>query len=181
MTALFRAAGFVIVTLGSSTSALAQFPQPRVLAGVQVSVLDERNAIAAKRAGSGGRITYFPLNRIAIEAEANRFPLPGAVSLYPATQLLFGARVGHRWGPVGLYGKLRPGFTRFDSSSLGSKPALDFGAVVEAYTEQHLALRFDVGNTVVFYGNSMLGRQGQPMVSGAKHQMQVSVGISVWF
>ena len=73
----------------------------------------------------------------------------------------FGARVGRRLGPFGIYGKLRPGFIRFDRNlydpKLGTQPALDAGGILELYSSRHVAGRFDLGDTI-----GLVRRGGRP-------------------
>ena len=54
--------------------------------------------------------------------------------------------------------------------SLGTQAALDAGGILELYSSRHAAGRFDLGDTMVWYGGA-----------GARHQLQWSVGLSLWF
>jgi hypothetical protein len=150
----------------------AGFEQPRVEAGVLVGGLKE-GIFGEYPVLAGGRVSVHTFWLLDAEAEVNRFPIGGAASNYPATQALFGARVGRRIGPFGVYGKLRPGFIRFDQNlydpKLGTQPALDAGGILELYSARHIAGRFDVGDTMVWYSGA------------ARHQLQWSVGLSLWF
>jgi hypothetical protein len=150
-----------------------------VEAGLQFTIIDARDALGEKPAAAGGRVTIGLLPFLDAEVEINRFPIGGAVSNFPGTQFLFGARAGKRIGSLGLFAKVRPGFTRFDatvnSPTLGTRPVLDFGGIVEYYSRHHIAARFDFGDAIVFYG------AGQPAASGTRHQFQGGFGVSVWF
>ncbi len=153
--------------------AAADFEQPRVEAGLLVGGLKE-GIFGEYPVLAGGRVSVHTFWLLDAEAEVNRFPIGGAAANYPATQALFGARVGRRIGPFGLYGKLRPGFVRFDRNlydpKLGTQAALDAGGILELYSSRHAAGRFDLGDTMVWYGGA-----------GARHQLQWSVGLSLWF
>jgi hypothetical protein len=153
----------------------ADFDQPRVEAGVLLGGIKEP-ALGEYPVIAGGRITIRAWRLLDGEAEVSRYPIGGSASNYPATIALFGARAGRRFGNLGLYGKVRPGFISFDSNlnrpSLGTRPALNAGGILEFYSTRHLAARFDLGDTVVWYG-----RQGP----GTRHQLQWSVGVSAWF
>ena len=101
--------------------------------------------------------------------------LDGSYSWLPSSPThlmtgLFGAKVGTRTEHFGFFGKVRPGFIsfgnveRFATEIVGPGPvlnlsqrfgrlterALDFGGVVEYYPARHWALRWDVGDLVVF-------------------------------
>lgn len=140
----------------SIAAALAQ--TPRVEIGVVVGGIDEK-LFGEKPVLAGARITARAFRFVDAEAEVNRFPIGGGVALFPATQGLFGVRVGRRFGPLGLFGKVRPGITRFDSNAyvpnLSTKPTLDMGGVVEFYSQRHIAGRLDFGDTVVWYGGDL--------------------------
>jgi hypothetical protein len=179
---------FCIVTILVLTSGVA-FPQtPRVELGVQVGGIRE-NALGEYPVSSGGRFTVHLFQYIDGEAEVNRFPIGGGIALFPATEATFGARIGRRFGLIGFYGKVRSGFIRFDSNSfaptLRTRPALDFGGVLEFYSRRHIAGRFDFGDTAVWYGRDVLipqlSKPGSNIAPGTRHQLQFSFGVSAWF
>ncbi|HMB26765.1 MAG TPA: hypothetical protein VKS99_01610, partial [Blastocatellia bacterium] len=96
---------------------------------------------------------------------------------------LFGVKTGMRSEKFGIFGKLRPGFFRFgESGSLGvtgqsfTQFALDFGGVFELYPTRSVALRFDVGDTVIRFTNPNL-------VSSTfnSNNLQISTGIAFRF
>jgi hypothetical protein len=85
------------------------------------------------------------------------------------TQGLFGAKVGTRTQHFGFFGKVRPGFVSIRHvlreqtlvfSGINITPtvrfarlterAIDFGGVFEYYPSKHWALRYDMGDTVIF-------------------------------
>ncbi len=89
-------------------------------------------------------------------------------------QGLFGAKVGKRFGTVGLFAKARPGFVRFskgDYQPVGGCTAIfpppigcfeptaktnfafDIGGVVEWYPSKHTIVRLDAGDTIIHFGN----------------------------
>jgi hypothetical protein len=165
----------------------AQSPSPRIEAGVQLSIIDQP-ALHEKPLAGGGRFTVKLFRFVDAEAEINRYPIGGAISVFPATQALIGARVGYRLGPIGLFAKARPGFMRFDENAyaprLGTRANLDIGGILELYSTRHVAVRMDFGDTVIFYGREpMLSPVGGGIVPqpGTRHQLQASFGISAWF
>lgn len=156
----------------------AESQNARFEAGFQVGALDERDALSEKPAIAGGRVSVRALRFLDAEAEVNRFPVGGSSALFPGTQFLFGAKAGYRTGAFGIFGKVRPGFIRFDSDNLnapalGTRPAVDVGIVLEFYSRRHLFARVDFGDTVVSYG-SYSG-------FGTKNQFQGTFGAGVWF
>ena len=163
---------------------------PRVEAGVTIGGLKE-NVLHEYPVIAGSRASVRLLPYVAGEVEINRFPVGGGQSTYPATQVLFGARTGFQiLGGIGLYAKIRPGIIAFDPNlyvpDLRRRAALDIGGVIEFYSRRHLAVRFDCGDTMVFYGNDVaipnLAVPGTPLtVPGTRHQLQWGFGVSVWF
>ena len=154
-----------------------------LLGGIQEHVLGEYPVIG------GGRASVHIFRLIDAEAEVSRYPLGGGTSLFPATQGLFGVRAGRRFGGLGVYAKLRPGFMRFHANlyvpNLGTRPAVDAGGIIEFYSRRHLAARIDFGDTVVWYGRDIvippISGIGGNVVPRTRHQFQWGLGISVWF
>ena len=179
----------LILFVGSLVWACGASAQtPRIELGLQLSGI--RNGVLREYPlGGGGRITVHVFRFLDAEAEVNRFPIGGAISNYPATQVLAGTRLGKRFGPLGIYGKVRPGFMRFDENlyirGLGMRPALDIGGVIEFYSRHYVAGRLDFGDTAVWYGNDTIvppiSGTGGNVVPNTRHQLQWSVGFSIWF
>ncbi len=164
----------------------AQELPPRVEAGVHLGTVDQA-ALHEKPLGAGGRFTL-RLNRfISLDSEVNRYPVGGTVAVFPLTQILAGARLGVVLGSVGIFGKIRPGFSSYDATAykpgIGTKPNLDIGGVIEFYSRRHVGARFDVGSTVIFYGNGPVrtAMSPDPIVLGTRGLLQASAGVFVWF
>jgi hypothetical protein len=108
---------------------------------------------------------------IAFDATLNWLPRRfGLLTGGRVVQGLMGAKVGTRFQHFGLFAKVRPGFittgsglrsTVFDFAPPPfinnpntfrrlTEPALDLGGVVEYYPAKHWALRYDLGNTILF-------------------------------
>ncbi len=101
-------------------------------------------------AGLGGRIGWRLLRHLDIDGEVAVHPNAG-VSGY-RVQGFLGARAGVRFGRVGLFAKVRPGFLYFSKDPFGVarpdstlfdvrwahslEPALDVGGVVESTRQQ---------------------------------------------
>jgi hypothetical protein len=159
---------------------------PRIEAGAQLSIIDQPG-LGEKPLAGGVRLTASIFRFVDAEAEVNRYPIGGAISNFPATQLLAGTRVGYRIGPIGVYAKVLPGLMRFDSSpyapALGARANLDVGGVLELYARRYFAVRFDFGDTIIFYGSEPMLRPsgGTGPQPGTRHQLQAGLGVSLWF
>lgn len=156
--------------------------------------------------GVGGRFTYNLTRNFALEAEANFFPRNRNSSSREGIattgggkdQVLFGPRIGRRFGRVGIFGKVRPGFMRYQAypvidDAIPVNPpfvlfiqeiksrtffALDVGGVVEYYPSRRTMVRFDLGDTIIRYGDQE-PRQFNPAFT--RHNLQLSVGFGFRF
>jgi hypothetical protein len=153
--------------------------------------------------GFGGRFTFNLTDSIAVEAEGNyftreRFSFPQGGHVY---QGQFGGKVGKRFDKWGLFGKARPGFvgfTRVLEFPFGAQtpgpvsfrtenklyPSLDIGGVVEFYICPRWMARFDIGDTVIHYGELRFPTGTPPFIllpSKTTHNLQVSSGIGFRF
>jgi hypothetical protein len=159
---------------------------PRIEAGVHLSTIDEA-PLHEKPLGAGGRFTLRLTRFIALDSEVNRYPIGTQAMIFPLTQVLAGARVGTMIGPVGIFGKIRPGFSAYDATQyqpgIGTKPNLDIGGVIEFYASKHIGARLDVGSTLIFYGNGPVrtAMSPDPIVLGTRGLLQASAGVFVWF
>jgi hypothetical protein len=164
----------------------AQELPPRFEAGVQLSTIDQA-ALHEKPLGAGGRFTFRLTRFVSLDSEVNRYPVGGTVAIFPLTQVLAGARVGVVLGSVGIFGKIRPGFSSYDVTAyqpgIGTKPNLDIGGVIEFYSRRHVGARFDVGSTVIFYGNGPVrtAMGPEPIALGTRGLLQGSAGVFAWF
>jgi hypothetical protein len=159
-----------------ATAAFAQ--TPRVEAGAHAGALDAREALDEKPAFAGGRVTVRAFRFLSAEAEIDRFPIGGAHTSYPGTECLFGARAGGRIGALGLFATVRPGFIAFSNNSLksqdiGTRPVINLGVALAAYSSKHIFGRLDFGDLIVSYG---------PISGyGTRHQFQGTAGFGLWF
>jgi hypothetical protein len=131
--------------------------------------------------GAGGRFTYNLNNYIALDSEVNFF-LPDEGPAY-ATQSLFGIKAGKRTKHVGVFAKVRPGFqTNFVVNDREqARVALDVGGVAEFYPNRHVVLRFDAGDVIIPFGNSVVGEGLFGQRLGTTHNLQCSFGVGVRF
>jgi hypothetical protein len=152
--------------------------------------------------GFGARFTFNLTESVAFEAEGNyytrtqsRFPQGGHMF-----QGQFGGKVGKRFDRWGLFGKARPGFVGFsrvfEFAAGGVQippvnrfvkkhyPTLDVGGVVEFYISRRWMARFDIGDTVIRYGEIRFTGITPPFLiqrSETRHNLQVSSGIGFRF
>ena len=166
------------VFFASSGTVTAQSEPSRFEAGVQASVL-RLSDFGSTSTGIGGRFTFNVARWAALEAEGNFFPqddvrLPETIADLRVTHYrrrtdgFFGAKVGVRGERLGLFAKVRPGFTvlteRNDPSAcegevcalaLLLRPeyrtefALDLGGVLEFYPSRQFVARFELGDTII--------------------------------
>jgi len=178
---LFAAALLLIVT---AQDAQAQSETPKVELGAQYTLLRLRD-FDTTDSGVGGRVTYNITDGFGIEGEMNFFPerrvnfatLSSGNSR--RSQGLFGVKTGIRSDGVGIFGKIRPGFVHFGqgtplpgfSSSGATEFALDLGGVFEVYPSRSVALRFDLGDTIIRFGG----------LGFTSHNLQFTTGVAFRF
>ena len=166
------------VFIASGAAAFAQSEPSRFEAGVQASVL-RLSDFGSTSTGLGGRFTFNVARWAALEAEGNFFPqddvrLPESVAdlrvthYRRRTDAFFGAKLGVRGDRLGLFAKVRPGFTILSERTgpdacdgdlcalaLLLRPeyrtefALDLGGVLEFYPARQFVARFELGDTVI--------------------------------
>jgi hypothetical protein len=148
---------------------LAQDSIPKFEVGPQFSYLHVQLGVVENQAGFGGKFGVNLHRSFAFDSELNFFPVGSQSSSSfdggRITQGLFGFKGGLRKERFGVFGKLRPGFITFSKVITSATPppnfafttgrltekCLDFGGVAELYFSRRIALRYDFGDTVVFY------------------------------
>lgn len=149
--------------------------------------------------GFGGRFTFNLTENIALEAEGNyytreQFSFPEGGKMF---QGQFGAKIGKRFARWGVFGKARPGFVGFTqvlhnrfglqlppfSFEKKLNPSLDVGGVAEFYVSPRWLARFDVGDTIIRYGEIQFPGivPSFTVPSVTRHNLQVSSGIGFRF
>jgi Outer membrane protein beta-barrel domain len=148
---------------------------PKFEIGGQLVVQRLSDIVDDTNVGGGGRLTYNFTENIAVEGEFNYFPqdlaVLGATSSY---QGLFGLKAGIRSEKAGGFGKVRPGFTRFDlvaPTPSTTQFTFDLGGVLELYPSRSTVIRFDIGDAIVDYGPGL----------GNTHNLQFSMGVGFRF
>jgi hypothetical protein len=156
--------------------------------------------------GIGVRFGY-NLNRyLAVEAEGDFFPhreFPELNSGGTLAQGQFGVKAGKRWERFGVFAKARPGFVTFGEILTqtgavtfpfqGNGPivtfpilekrrrnffSMDVGAVVEFYPSRGILARFDLGDTMIHYGDTpVVPFTTSPGLDRVSHKFQFNAGI----
>ena len=197
------------VAARAQSQAAADDP-PRLEAGVHFSALTLTPSGGYRtEIGFGGRFTVNLNDNVAVEAETTFFPNSGRSGEPRATgravQGLFGVKAGRRWEKFGLFGKARPGFVSFSRGRIEPDPvqstppfsivfnerramhfAADVGGVIELYVTRRWIARFDVGDTMIRYGEQYVTILSPPPATFTvpkelRHNLQVSAGIGYRF
>lgn len=153
--------------------------------------------------GLGGRFTFNLTGMVALEAEANFFPRDEnpatGFSGGRKTEYLFGPKIGLRSKRIGVFGKVRPGFVRFErfptiflvsqgpsSVNIGETDgeaanffALDLGGVAELYASHRIVVRFDLGDTIIHYRKRSDPNDLAPAYT--RHNLQFNAGVGFRF
>jgi hypothetical protein len=172
----------------------AQTAPPKFEAGAQFTAIHLAD-VKENTVGLGVRFVYNPFRHLSLETELNqtvtRPPFGSSSTGGQVRQGFFGAKAGLRKSKFGIFGKLRPGFVSFDdvAKSITFSPpavqfgrrtqfALDVGGVVEIYASRHISIRYDLGDTMVFYGQEQFFPPPSPVSPGITlHNFQFSSGI----
>jgi hypothetical protein len=174
--------------------------------GPQVSPFFDFTDRSHSELGVGVRFGYNINRYVAVEAEGDFFPhryFPQLNSGGSLAQAQFGLKAGKRFEKFGLFAKARPGFVTFgeiltQTGSVtfpfqGNGPlttfpifeekrrnffSLDAGAVVELYASRGLLVRFDLGDTMIHYGDAPVSPfSDSPGIDRVSHKFQFSAGI----
>lgn len=168
--------------------------------------------------GFGGRFTFNVNRNLALESELNFTPSTktfdeiirgGSIPTRRSsggekTQFLAGVKYGYRGRRFGVFGKVRPGFIRFNAFpsiifqfvvpspgggqpkdiliGVSEKPAtffnVDIGGVFEYYPTKRTVIRFDAGDTIIrFHGQDP--KAINP--SFTRHNLQMNLGFGFRF
>ena len=186
----FVLAAAALLLMVPAQNAQAQSETPKVEVGAHYTLLRFRDFDITDN-GVGGRITFNLSDNFGVEGELNYFgqkrSSDSPLTTFPLfvdssrTQGLFGAKTGIRSEKAGIFGKFRPGFVRFGESGVipgqsFTQFALDIGGVFELYPARNVALRFDIGDTIVRFGSNFTG--GDAFYS---NNLQISTGIAFRF
>src|SRR5262245_33158362 len=188
---VLAAAALLLMVPAQNAQAQSSSETPKVEIGAHYTLLRFRDFDITDN-GVGGRVTFNLADSFGIEGELNFFPQKRTSDIVPLlfadstrTQGLFGVKTGLRSEKAGIFAKIRPGFVRFgESTSIGGIPgpsftqfALDFGGVFELYPSRSVALRFDVGDTIIRFGSNFTP-DGSTFYS---NNLQISTGVAFRF
>jgi hypothetical protein len=153
--------------------------------------------------GTGGFVSYEVFRFFYLDSAVSFFPRDtNSSGVHDGGQIfqgLFGLKSGIRRDRIGVFGKVRPGFnsysralTAIQQTSAGPPPlfknlfdrstnfVLDLGGVVEIYPTRRTTLRFDLGDTHIYFATkSFVSSNGNVIsVPGGQrlHTMVFSVG-----
>jgi len=178
-------------------SVFAESDPPRVEVGAQYTLL-RFSEFDTTDSGVGGRLTFNLTKSFAVEGEINFFPEKRRHFIEPfyidsqRYHGVFGVKYGLRKDHIGIFAKLRPGFIRFGEGPFdpaiqtlvgvpntfkSTDAVLDWGGVFELYPSRHTMLRFDVGDTIIFFGNSTVSNSP----GFTSHNVQLSTGFGFRF
>jgi Outer membrane protein beta-barrel domain len=153
---------------------------PKFEIGGQFVVQRLSDIVDDTNVGGGGRLTYNFTPNIAIEGEMNYFTqnyVLGGIGVTSSYQGLFGVKTGVRGERAGVFGKVRPGFTRFDRlapATTATQFTFDLGGVLELYPSRSTVVRFDLGDTIIDYGTLVAP-------SSTSHNLQFGIGFGFRF
>ena len=112
------------------------------------------------------------------------------------TEGLLGTRIGFRIGRVEIYGKVRPGFASFGKAILHAEssgsslqfefgrltePALDLGGIVMVRISRRLAVRYDVGDTLIHYRERTIEPNQPPSAGVFANSLQLGAAFVFCF
>ena len=202
------AAGVGCLLVVSVIAASAQSAPSRLELAGQVNVLRLSDS-SDIHVGVGGRLTLDLARWFSVEGEYQFIPsdeldttirsIEGSVMVLRyerrRSTALFGVKTGHRGARVGVFGKVRPGFTVLTDRGIDcvgevcalvllavpdyrAEFALDVGGVVEFYPSSRWTARVDVGSLVITHRSS-----APPCAGGGctTANLATSVGVGVRF
>jgi hypothetical protein len=178
------AAGIIVMAAPGPTLAQSQDQTPRFEAAAQFVGL-HLNGTGEGAAGVGGRFGVNLTKYVSVEAETNYFPKNPSGN-YGETLGLFGVKLTERFDRFGAFAKGRPGFIHF-SGDLASRLsrrdqfALDIGGGFEFYPNRHTTLRFDIGDTIIPYGETTILLGPSPTTLGTRNNLQFEIGFAARF
>ena len=168
MTAARSSLFLCLLVLSITPQIHAQEREYRFEASAGYSLLrGEFLAAASSHHGVLGRLGYPLRDSLSFEGEFSFFPQDLGVASKGITAGFFGAKYGHRFQRVGVFGKVRPGFAHFQEPEtpilcvaivpppqtcvIGGRTefALDAGAVFEVYARRRLTFRVDAGDAMI--------------------------------
>ena len=188
---VLAAAALLLMVPTQNAQAQSQSETPKVEIGAHYTLLRFRDFDITDN-GVGGRVTFNLTDNFGVEGELNYFgqkrSTDSPLTTFPLfvdssrTQGLFGVKTGLRSEKAGIFGKFRPGFVRFGESGVVSPGKASHNSrsisagFLNCIPRGSVALRFDIGDTVVRFGSNFTG--GDAFYS---NNLQISTGIAFRF
>ena len=195
---------FILILICAAVNSQAQDFKPRFEIGGSVGEIlrDDPRATSRNNTSFGPRFVYniYAFGEggddlvLSLEGEMNWFirdERSGFINGGHPTQGQFGVKAGYRAATWGIFFKTHPGFMSFGNvvrdlpagapARLGrlTVPILNLGGVVEFYPARHLTLRFDLGQTHVYYPHATIFAMNTPLAG--KSFFQVNTGLHFTF
>ena len=195
---------FLFILICAAVNSQAQDFKPRFEIGGSVGEIlrDDPRATSRNNTSFGPRFVYniYAFGEggddlvLSLEGEMNWFirdERSGFINGGHPTQGQFGVKAGYRAATWGIFFKTHPGFMSFGNvvrdlpagapARLGrlTVPILNLGGVVEFYPARHLTLRFDLGQTHVYYPHATIFGMDTPLAG--KSFFQVNTGLHFTF
>jgi hypothetical protein len=170
----------ILILVTDAESIYAQRHRSKFEIGGQIATLRLSDSDGKTNTGFGGRLSYDLLPWMALEGEMNLFEndLLEQRSTNPIfsdyrlgyerrrVEAFFGMKAGSQWKRLGVFGRVRPGFSRLFNQGIGcvgepctrmllapveyeTEFALDLGGGVEFYPTARTITRVDLGSTFI--------------------------------
>lgn len=202
----------LFLSFGEARAQTDEVPKFEIGGHFSSFTLDDAPNAEPTEPGLGVRFTYNVNRYLAFEAEGNLFPHDARIRSFRnggrAAQGLFGVKIGKRYKRFGIFAKARPGVMSFtrgkydfvpnnDGSSFpfdfrterATHLAFDVGGVLEFYPSKRIVTRFDIGDTIIRYGDT-----NAPLITGppfvvtqvrvpgeTRHNFQFNAGVGFSF
>lgn len=171
-----------------STNLYAQTDERPFEVGGFLTIADFKDSVGEKPLGFGGRAAYNFTKNVALDGEVAYFP-ENPSGNFGQTIALVGVKAGVRGKKFGAFAKVRPGIAHFGGDFFkvrnGSQSyfALDVGGVLEYYPNSRVFIRFDIGDTIIPFGDKTLNSPLPPYLisPGTTHNIQSGFGVGFRF
>lgn len=185
---LVHITGLLLILFLFSLSSFAQTDTHQIEVGGFVTTVNLRDSVGEGPVGVGGRFAYNFTDNIALDSEIAYFPQNPSGN-FGETEALVGIKAGVRREKFGAFAKVRPGIIHFGGDDFkvryGSQSnfALDVGSVLEYYPTERTIVRFDLGDTIIPFGDQTLNSVTPPftITPETTHNIQVSFGVGFRF
>jgi hypothetical protein len=181
--------GLMLALFLFSPESFAQTRDRPIEVGGFLTTIDLNASVGEKPLGLGGRFTYNFTDNFAFDSEVAYFP-ENPSGNFGQTVALAGLRAGIRSESFGAFAKVRPGVARFGgdffrtyNNRSHNNFAVDVGAALEYYPSPRVILRFDIGDTIIPFGNNTINGPLPPYTirPGTTHNLQGGFGVGFRF